>query len=197
MADDATEQQPGDAPAKARNPMIPVALAVLIGLVAGGATGAFVVGPALASGIAPTADAAELRGAHAQSHSTAAGATSEDEEEPAEEEPKGKEKEGGASAPTYLLDNIVLNPANSGGTRFLLLSVSFELKSSAVSDEMKQRDAEVRDAVLKLLGGKTVEQLTDIGTREALKEELRLAVAKLFRKQNAVKRVYFPQFVIQ
>jgi flagellar protein FliL len=91
----------------------------------------------------------------------------------------------------------VLNPANSEGARFLLLSISFELKTAALSDQMKQRDAEVRDAVLKLLGTKTVEQLSDIGAREALKEELRQAVGKLFQKKNAVKRVYFPQFVIQ
>ncbi len=90
----------------------------------------------------------------------------------------------------------MLNPAESGGTRFLLLTISFELKNAELAETMKARDAELRDAVLASLGGKSVEQLAEMSAREALKEELRDVAARLFRA-GAVKRVYFPQFVIQ
>jgi flagellar FliL protein len=100
-----------------------------------------------------------------------------------------------AAKPVHLLDNLVLNPAGSGGTRFLLLSVAFELKNAAVLEQMKARDAELRDVVLVTLGSKTVEELADMSAREALRNELRAATVKTFKK--GVKRVYFPQFVIQ
>jgi flagellar FliL protein len=112
-----------------------------------------------------------------------------------EGEPSGEEGKTAVAKPVHLLDNLVLNPAGSGGTRFLLLSVAFEVKSAAVLEQMKARDAELRDVVLVTLGSKSVEELADMHAREALKTELRTATEKTFKK--GVKRVYFPQFVIQ
>lgn len=149
----------------------------------GGAGGAFFVGPALAKGIAP-----------APAHAGADAADAE-QEEPAERSTKKKDGEGPAKN-VHTLDNLVLNPAGSNGTRFLLLTIALEVKNEAVLEEMKSRDAELRDAVLATLGSKSVEQLAELSAREALKGELRDVSAKLF-KPGAVKRVYFPQFVIQ
>ena len=53
-----------------------------------------------------------------------------------------------------------------------------------------------RDIILTSLGTKTVDQLTDISTREGIKVELMTAISGRFGK-NTVKRLYFPQFVVQ
>jgi flagellar FliL protein len=90
----------------------------------------------------------------------------------------------------------VLNPAESGGTRFLLLTIAFELTNQATHDAMKARDAELRDQILATIGNKTVDQLSNVAARDSLKGELRDVASKLFKKK-AVRRVYFPQFVIQ
>ena len=165
---------------------LPFILALVGGLAIGGGAGAFLVGPAMAKGIAPAA-------AHAGGDSTDA----DGEEAEAAGEHGGKTKEGEAPAKNvHTLDNLVLNPAGSNGTRFLLLTIALEVKNEAVLEEMKVRDAELRDAVLVTLGGKSVEQLAEMSAREALKNELRDVAATLF-KPGAVKRVYFPQFVIQ
>jgi flagellar FliL protein len=202
-----------DAPAAApggRSVPLPLLLAILVGLAAGAGTGFFAVGPALASGIAP-AVAAHSKKAKAPKpageHGEAAADDEEGHDEAAADEEEGEEEEEGksgghggkegaaAGAPVYTLDNLVLNPAESGGTRFLLLTISFELKNAELAETMKARDAELRDAVLVTVGNKTVEQLSDVAARDSLKVELRAAAAKLFKK--GVKRVYFPQFVIQ
>jgi len=60
----------------------------------------------------------------------------------------------------------------------------------------KARDAELRDAVLVTLGKKTVDQLADMTQRDSIKVQLTKAAGTLFKK-GAVKRIYFPQFVIQ
>lgn len=198
---------PTDAPAAQAGRSVPLAalLAVAAGLAAGGGAGAFVVGPALASGIAP-AVAATARARHARTaekgahgdESDATGDTADDEEGSGGE--GGAEGGGhgteGAGAAVYTLDNLVLNPAQSGGARFLLLTIAFELKSQATLEAMKARDAELRDAVLVTVGHRTVEQLADVGVRDTLKLELQAATKKLFRA-GVVRRVYFPQFVIQ
>ena len=159
---------------KAKLPMIAM---IAVGLAIGGGTGAAFVGPMVAKkmGKAPEAHAAE--GAEA------AGG----------HEPEG---EPGPAAPVHLMENLVLNPAGSGGSRFLLLSVAIEAGSSTMEADMTARDAELRDIILTSLGTKTVDQLTDIANREGIKSEVHAAIAARFGK-SSIKRLYFPQFVVQ
>lgn len=189
----------------ARKPPLPTILAVVAGLALGGGAGAFAVGPAMAKGIAP-AVAANRSKAPAHGDEAAEGEHGDAEQgEDGEEAAGDEEEEGGgehgakgkeAGAPVYTLDNLVLNPAQSGGQRFLLLTIAFELKDQATLDAMKARDAELRDVVLATAGAHTVEQLAEVAGRDSLKGELRAAAGKLF-KAKKVRRVYFPQFVIQ
>lgn len=97
---------------------------------------------------------------------------------------------------THEFQNIVLNPAGSNGARFLMVSAAFELKDGGAQQTMKDREPEIRDRILALLGQKTIEDLTDITQRELLKKQVLDAVAPLF-KPGAVRKVFFPQFVIQ
>lgn len=159
-------------------------LAILLvgGVAIGGGAGAFFAGPLLADKVI----------------GPAAPAVPGPEGEHAEEEGHGEEGEKGEVVPTavYQIDNLVLNPAQSGGTRFLMLTVAFQVKDETVLEQMKLRDAEVRDAILTVIGSKTVEQLVDIAARNPLKAELKDSVAPLFPKE-AVTQIYFPQFVVQ
>lgn len=196
------ESPAADAPASGgKKPLLLTVAALVVGLLVGAGAGGFAVGPALAKGIAPAASAAKH---HAKTHDSADAAGDEDEAAAADEgdgDEKATKKEGkegeGAESPVYTIDNLVLNPAASGGTRFLLLTIAFEMKDAAGVDVMKSRDAELRDQILVTLGGKTVEQLADMSMRDSLKAELKTATGTLLKKKKAVRRVYFPQFVIQ
>lgn len=104
-----------------------------------------------------------------------------------------KESSSGAS---WALENLVLNPAGSGGARFLMVNATFEMKDEAAKEAAKDKEAEARDIILALLGKKPIEVLSDISQREAIKKEVLAAVAPLFPK-GVVTKVFFPQFVIQ
>jgi flagellar FliL protein len=200
-------ESPAEAPAAKGKlaALLPAVLALVLGLALGAGTGAFVTGPVLAAGIAPGGAAAthasKKKPADADDEAAADGEHAGDEASADDEEggdKKGEHKEGEAAvASVYTIDNLVLNPAESGGTRFLLLTISLETKDAAAVDAMKARDAELRDLILVTLGQRTVEQLSDMTLRDSLKAELQGAASKLFRKKRFVKRVYFPQFVIQ
>ena len=198
-------QTPDAAPKKGLPPAALLAIALVAGLAAGGAAGAFAVGPALAEGIAPAVAAnakqkpkAAAHGEDAEAGDEAAeGEEAEDGEEgAAKTEEHGKEGEPAVSL-VYTMDNLVLNPAESGGTRFLLFTIAFELKTQALLDAMKARDAEMRDVVIATIGQRTTEQLADMVQRDSLKAQLATVVAKELKKKKGVKRIYFPQFVIQ
>jgi len=108
----------------------------------------------------------------------------------------GERGEAAAGAEVYRVENLVLNPANSGGTRFLVATLALQVADSTASAGLAERDAEVRDAVLRVLGAKTVTELADMASRPALKQELVGAVDSVFGGAT-VSAVYLPQFVIQ
>lgn len=138
----------------------------MAGLAAGAAAGLFGIGPVLAKRRAATPAAA------------------------------AKPVEVASTAVSHEVANLVLNPAGSNGTRFLMVTATFQLKDAAAEGLMKDHEAEVRDAVLALLGKKTVDDLTDISQREQIKTDVLNAVAPLLPKGSVLK-VFFPQFVIQ
>jgi len=181
MAD--TEQAPeGEAtpaPASGGKKMLPILLVVAGGLIFGGASGFFMLGPSISKKVAPSVAAASTEAAKEEAAAATEG------------------ESGGEGGPkVFLLDNMVLNPAGSSGQRFLLVSIALRLKDTAVEADLKARDAEVRDAMLRVLGSKQVEQLSDITQRDRIKDELRVALDAIV-KPGSVKGLYFPQFVIQ
>jgi flagellar FliL protein len=189
----APEAAAGDAPPaptglKAKLPLIAI---LAVGLAVGGGTGAAFVGPMVAKKMGKVVVAPVHADSAAKEGDAAAG---EGEAAPKEGE-KGKEGEGAADA-MHVLENLVLNPAGSGGSRFLLLTVAIEAGTPKAGEEFKTRDAELRDIILTSLGSKTVDELVDMSTREKIKTEVSVAIAKRFGK-TSVKRLYFPQFVVQ
>ena len=143
-----------------------VLIMAIAGVLAGSAVGMFAVGPVVAKRRAAAAAAA-----------------------PKHEAPL-------AAAVIHSVENLVLNPAGSGGTRFLMVTATFELRDGEVEQQMKDHDAEVRDHILAMLGKKTVEELSDITLRDGMKQEVLAAVSGLFPK-GGVRKVFFAQFVIQ
>lgn len=174
----APESDAAPAGMKGRLPLIAM---IAVGLAIGGGTGAVFIGPMAAKKMGKAPDAHAAEGADSTGGHEGGGAEG------------GKE---GEAAAVHLMENLVLNPAGSGGSRFLLLSVAIETGSTTIEADMTTRDAELRDIILTSLGTKTVEQLTDIANREGIKNELHTAIATRFGK-SAVKRLYFPQFVVQ
>ena len=165
-----------------------VMISVIAGLLIGAGVGAFIAGPVIVARIRGTPAGAQVAaGKHA--------AAKEGEAKGGKEGKEGKDGKA-AEGVLHVIDNLVLNPANSGGTRFLMLTVTLDVKDAAVDEELKARDAEVRDIVLAYFGRRTVEQLTDMSQRDTIKRDV-LALLNPLLKPGSMKAVYFPQFVIQ
>jgi flagellar FliL protein len=148
---------------------LPLIIAVLVALLAGGGGGAFLGGKLLAADAAPAK----------------AGEAAEESAEPS-----------GPPPPAYTIDNLVLNPAGTAGTRFLMLTLSVSPRDEAATELLKERDPELRDAVLRLLETKTIPQLSDVSRRDSLKAQIQATLAKELPK-GTIRKVYLPQFVIQ
>lgn len=180
MADDEQSTNAGNTSAPNKPATMLVVASLAGGLIVGALGGSFALGPMLAKKLAApaTAEAASAGDASDGEHGSATG-----------------EKKAGSVV--HMMENLVLNPAGSNGTRFLMVAVAAEVKDDKVKEEMTGRDAEMRDAVLRFLGERTVDQLADMGLRETMKRQLVDSLNARLARKDAVKRVYFPQFVIQ
>ncbi len=165
---------------------LPLIAAIVVGLAVGGGSGAAVVGPLVAKKLGVSAPATTD--------------TSAEQGAAAAEGEHGKEGEAGkgdaVAPPVLLLENLVLNPASSGGSRYLLMSIAIESATKTALDALTLRDAELKDLILTTLGQKTVDELSNVAGREVIKTELIAAVQERFGK-DSIKHLYFPQFVIQ
>lgn len=176
MADDTVEMDElegmdGEDAGGRRGGAVLTALVALVGLAGGGFAGASMLGPGLAPVLAERAM-----------------------------KPAGGKKGGGhggeASTSLHVIDNLVVNPARSGGTRFLLVSIAVDTHEPDMADVVASHDVELRDGLIMVLGSKTVDELTDVSLRPAITKEILKAVEKI-TGPGVVTRIYIPQFVIQ
>jgi flagellar FliL protein len=147
---------------------LPLILAVVGAVVVGSAGGIFIAGPMIAGKAGPK---------------KAGGA-------------KEAKAEDTTPKPVYQIDNLVLNPAGTEGTRFLMATVAVSVPDEAAMALLKERDLELRDAILRVLGTKSVAELADVTRRDSLKVELFAVLSKQLPPKT-VRQVYLPQFVIQ
>ena len=103
---------------------------------------------------------------------------------------------GEAASALHVVDNLVVNPAGSGGGRFLLTSIALEAHSPDEVAGLEARDVELRDALLLVLAARTVDELSDISNRAAIASDLMTAVERVVGA-HVVNRLFIPQFVIQ
>jgi len=112
-----------------------------------------------------------------------------------EESSEGGE-EGGGEAHIFEVSDIIVNPAGTGGTRFLSASVGFEVEDEETMNLFKAREAQIKDALITILGSKNIEQLTDMKQKEIARLQIKKRVAYLLDTEELV-AVYFTDFVIQ
>lgn len=96
----------------------------------------------------------------------------------------------------FAVKDIIINPAGTGGARFLLATVGIEVADEEELKAIEGKDVLVRDALNTIFGAKTLEQLDDQTNREALRKEIKTALNKTLRPEK-VHQVYFSKFIIQ
>lgn len=120
--------------------------------------------------------------------------------EPAESGEHGKKDEKGGhgkeKVPVFRLENVIVNPSGTQGTRFLMTTVAMEVDDSKLGDALRAHELEIRDAVVTTLESRTLEELTRDGARDSLKAAILEQVNHVMGEEVDV-RIYLPQFVIQ
>ena len=110
------------------------------------------------------------------------------------------EEEEGAEPVEYgefmEMENLIINPDGSSGKRYLMVKIGLESDKAKALAEVTAKDVVVRDAILRNLSARTVEELASIEQRESLKDSLRAAINAIL-EEGEVTRLYFTQYVLQ
>jgi flagellar FliL protein len=111
------------------------------------------------------------------------------------------ETEAGRSKPEEIkpvvsLDTFIVNLADSGGSRYLRVTMDLETGNKAAADEIGKRVPQLRDAVLMILPTKRFADISTLEGKTALREEIIGALNGMLGSA-AVSRIYFKEFVIQ
>jgi len=122
--------------------------------------------------------------------------TEETDEHAEKPKPTHKDSHGKATSMVYAVKDIVVNPAGTGGTRFLSVSFGFELGSPELANQFVEREPVVRDALITILSSKTVAQLTDAKQKEITRYQVKKRLEQLMGTDE-ITGVYYTDFVLQ
>jgi flagellar protein FliL len=96
----------------------------------------------------------------------------------------------------HIVKDLIVNPAGTNGTRFLLTTVGFSVTTPEAKLELENKDMQVRDVLNTILTSKDLAELSSTAERESLRTEITKKVAELVRR-GALTNVYFSKFIIQ
>lgn len=109
---------------------------------------------------------------------------------PAKKAPAGK------IGPMVDVSGFIINILDRDEIRYLKAAITLEADSEAGALELQERQAQVRDAILLLVGNKTFDELRDLQGKMQLRSEL-IAQINTMLQQGQVKNIYFTDFVVQ
>ena len=179
-APDLVEGEGKAAPAAGKSALLLPVLIALVGGLGGGVVAVTVVAPHV---IKPAAAAPATQPAPAPAPEPKAGAA-------------GAPGEGAEPGKLVKLEGLIVNPAGSQGTRFLMASVAFETTRPTDQAILQARDVQVRDLVTSLLEKQSIAVLTAPGARDTLRAQLAQVVLPLLPAGGHV-NVYISQLVVQ
>ena len=115
------------------------------------------------------------------------------------ESAKPAEVKESAEHPTqsiFVVKDIIVNPAGTNGTRFLLTTIGFEVSTPEAQKELEKKEVQVRDVLNSVLTSKGLDELVSVEQRETLRTEISQRVSELV-KSGSLANVYFSKFIIQ
>ncbi len=95
-----------------------------------------------------------------------------------------------------VIKDIIVNPAGTNGTRFLLTTVGIEVPSAEIKAELEQKEVQTRDILNSILTSKGLEELTSPQFKDVLKNEMQQKL-NLTLSKGKIKNIYFSKFIIQ
>ncbi|MAO63677.1 MAG: hypothetical protein CL666_01625 [Balneola sp.] len=97
---------------------------------------------------------------------------------------------------TYELEELVVNPANTNGKRYLLVEISLELSDQTHISVLQAKNNRLKQELIETLSIRTIPELVKVETRDELRLEL-IHVINSIIEERSVRNLYFTKYVMQ
>ena len=97
---------------------------------------------------------------------------------------------------TYLMEGLVINPANTNGKRFLMVEISLDLDDKDHISLIQENNPKIQQDIIEALSIRTVQELTNVEGREELRRELSDIINRSIGVRS-VRNLYFTKYVMQ
>lgn len=74
--------------------------------------------------------------------------------------------------PIFQLDQFIVNLLSQGGRRYLKVSISLEMTTPNLENELNAKRAPVRDIIIEILTSKSIDDISTTRGKDRLKEEI-------------------------
>ncbi|MDD2557209.1 MAG: flagellar basal body-associated FliL family protein [Desulfuromonadaceae bacterium] len=105
-------------------------------------------------------------------------------------------RENTTIGPMVNINDFIINILDKNETRYLKAAITIELHNPETAVEVTERMAQIRDAILLLIGNKTFAELSDLQGKLQLRAEIIARLNKILTK-GKIKGIYFTEFVVQ
>ncbi len=92
--------------------------------------------------------------------------------------------------------NVIINPAESNGERYLILSLTVELNDGGALSTLDRKNAEVQDRINTALSKRTARELSSLDNRNPIKKELGIVINDVIGEKS-VRNLFFTKYVLQ
>jgi flagellar basal body-associated protein FliL len=96
----------------------------------------------------------------------------------------------------FLVSDMIINPAETNGTRFLNTTIGLGVGDVLAKTALEERSAQVRDALISILTTKTIPELVHPDGKKILRKEIIERINRIIAPQH-IMEVYFVDFVLQ
>lgn len=96
----------------------------------------------------------------------------------------------------FELEEIIVNPANTNGQRYLLVQLSLELVNKKDQSLIEENRSKIRNNLIKHLSGKTVSELQGVDGKENLRYDL-IKIINSSVDSRSVRNLYYSKYVMQ
>lgn len=97
---------------------------------------------------------------------------------------------------TFSIDDLIINPAETRGTRYVVLSITAVAKGKNIDSRLEAKMPAIKDALNTLISRKTVLWLSDINNRPFLREEIKMMLETIIGDVTIL-RLYFTKYIFQ
>lgn len=98
--------------------------------------------------------------------------------------------------PIFNVEDIIVNPAESEGERYVVLNMGLELTNEDAQSEVEKRVPLIRDVAIQILSSVPVDSLDGAENKLKLKKRFTQEIKKVL-PPNTLRRIYFTSFIIQ